>query len=798
MTAKIALARCDECPLQARPFCPPYIPKDAEIVFIGEAPGANEVQEGKPFVGQSGKLLGAVCTELGRDIDKAHRTNVVLCRPEGNREPTVEEADCCADRLSFELVQAQPPTLVALGKTAAESLIEGYTMQQRGTWFKWGGKDVIATWHPAYVLRKPSEVSALQRDIRMAYDGPRENVEVIFTAPEYEVIRSADELDQTLVKYAGEVTYDLETNNVVWYDRPDNPANSILMMQLAFESSCHKAFIIPDDVLYDDPRTAQVLREMFYTRHTVGHNAQFDNIFLRHQLGVHNAHVDFDTICAKYCLDEMPPHGLKPVVFNRYGLPDYEKELVQTHLRSRNDEYSKVPFEDLAQYGAWDVIATRTLANDLRKELIDEGLFVWPFNAILMPAQELLTTMELRGVMVDVPYLRQVQEYLANEMDRLTHEMRSMVNVQDLNPNSTDQLAWVLWDMLGLPINTKTRVYKKTPRSTAAEAVEHLATYNPKTHARLREGHPFVDLLMEYRRVAKMQSAYVNNTLDFVDVNGRVHPSGKVFGTEIGRLSFSDPAIQTIPRPGDKYGAMVRGAFIPSPGNKFAMADFSQGELRMFAALSGAEFLLDAYRNDRDIHGEVASIFYGEDYTKEHRVHAKMFDFAYIYGGNEYSFSRDAGMPLSVATNLVRKFDEAIPEGAAYRKNQFRLMVDKGYVETRFGRRRRAPLITQENVDEIRKESVHFTVASSTHDLTLLAAIQLEDEGIPVVMEIHDSIIGDVPANDAEGAARRIGEVMQEKANKWFPEVVWKTDAEAKSRWSEPPRLSEVQDEIDG
>jgi DNA polymerase-1 len=403
--------------------------------------------------------------------------------------------------------------------------------------------------------------------------------------------------------------------------------------------------------------------------------------------------------------------------------------------------------------------------------------------------------MELRGVMVNVPYLRQVQEHMANEMERLINYMRAVCGRKDLNPNSTEQMAVVLWDDLRLPINKKTRVFKKTPRSTAQEAVEHLASFNPKTHTRVRDGHPFVDLLMEYRRIAKMQSAYVNNTLDMVDLNGRVHPSGKVFGTEIGRLSFSDPAIQTIPRPGDKYGAMVRASFIPSPGCMFAMADFSQGELRMFAALSGSPFLLDAYRDDRDIHGEVAKVFYGDSYTKEHRVHAKMFDFAYIYGGNEYSFARDAGIPLGVATAMVRKFDEAIPEGAAYRKNQFQLMVSQGYVDTHFGRRRRAPLITQENRDEVQKESVHFPVASSTHDLTLLSAIQLEDEGIPVVMEIHDSIIGDVPKDDAEEASHRIGEVMQQTAEKWFPEVVWKTDAEAKSRWSEPPDLSSLEDE---
>jgi DNA polymerase-1 len=150
---------------------------------------------------------------------------------------------------------------------------------------------------------------------------------------------------------------------------------------------------------------------------------------------------------------------------------------------------------------------------------------------------------------------------------------------------------------------------------------------------------------------------------------------------------------------------------------------------------------------------------------------------------------------LGVATAMVRKFDTAIPEGAAYRKSQFKLMVEQGYVDTCFGRRRRAPIITQENRDEIQKESVHFPVASTTHDLTLLSAIQAEKENIPVIMEIHDSVIADVPKGDAEEAAHRIGAIMEETARKWVPEVVWKTDAEAKSRWSEPPDLSSLEDE---
>jgi DNA polymerase-1 len=649
----------------------------------------------------------------------------------------------------------------------------------------------MPVWHPAYVLRRPGEVKSLIRDVSLALHGPEKTkYEVLYSPPEVTEITTPNQLNDIIneVQEGTDASYDLETNQVVWYDRPKRPANMILLMAFCFPGE-HRGYVINDALLYDEPMIPALLDQMFFPKFsTVGHNAMFDNIFLRSHLNIRNARVDFDTIVAKYAVDELPPHGLKPIAHHYFGLHDYEAELVQKHLRSRSDEYSKVPYRDLATYGVWDVRTTLEFKYFFEKKLKQEGMLEWPFYNILMPGQELMSRMEMRGIKVDMEQLREVQQTFQTEMDDLRGQMQEMCQRPEYNPNSAPQTSEVLWDQLKLAPNKRTRIYRQRPRSTGKEAVEHLSSYNPKTWDKVREGHPFVDLLVHYRRVMKMQTSYVKNLIKFADMHDRVHPSGKVYGTEVGRLSFSDPAIQTIPRPGDKYGAYVRSAFIPSDGNVLVIVDVSQAELRVFAAESGAEFLLDAYNNDRDIHSEVAVVFYGANFTKEHRVNSKMFNFAYVYGGTKYSYARDAGMPLSEAAKMVLRFDNAIPEGKAYRQDQFAKMLEDGYVQSRFGRKRRVELITRSNADDVRKASVHAIIAGSAHDITLLSAIRLDKEGYPVVLEVHDSIGLDVPEEDALDAAEYVSQVMLETAEHWYPEVQWKVDPEIKTRWSEPPR----------
>lgn len=777
---KAYLALCSQCPLLEEPFVPSWGSIDAPVIIVGEAPGVQEALRSEPFVGDSGRLLNAAVSQAGHSRDDLYLTNVVLCRPPQNREPTQDEISCCLPRLKAELDAHHADRILLLGKTAANTILGLDRAGLRGQWATFMGKDVLSTWHPAYVLRKPSEAQAFLADVTRSFKGPL--ITAARSAPTYTVVTTLPELARELSQAPERIpcSYDLETNQINWYDRLEGErANSILLAVLAWTSE--HAIIIGDELLYDEPGTASLLEDFFARMLPCGHNAKFDNTFLRSHLGC-NIQTEFDTLLAHYVLNENEKHGLKLLASEELGIPDYEKELITQYLNSRNDEYSKIPFDKLAQYASWDAVATLELRRIYHERLEKEGLLDWPFHNVIMPLQEALTQMTMIGIQVDIPYLHQAGEQLTAEMARVQRELGELVDHPDINLNSPPQVSRVLFQELRLPQKIDNR-HKEG--STAEGAIGHL-----------KGRHPFVDGLIYYRSISKLKSSYIDNMIEYADVEGRVHPDGLVWGTEIGRISMRNPAAQTIPRSGDQRakdyspytdGAMIRGAVIAPPGKKLVICDYSQAELRVFAVLAHEQFLLEAYRNGRDLHSEVAIAMYGPDYTKEQRVMCKMFNFSYIYGGSEYSFAQDSGLAIDVARNFVKQYNILMPSGLAYKKAQYQLMLDQGYVSTLFNRRRRFPLITQENKEDARKSAVHAPVAGTASDLTSASAIQLLGEGFRVILLVHDSILVECDERIALETATYVAHVMKSTGERYLPEVPWKVDAEIQDRWAEPP-----------
>lgn len=786
---KLPCAKCDSCPLVNEPMVPPSGPIEARLVVVGEAPGAEEVSRGAPFVGPSGTVLDYALSEAGIQHNEVYMTNTVMCRPPLNRTPSYEEVEACAPRLKAELDRTRG-TLVALGLTASEAL--QLTHLDRGQLTEntsWAGK-VMHTYHPAYILRKPSDSPVFIQDIEKAVRG------IMPANPKWsnpDIIHIED-ID-TLKKYLDAVpdntwvAFDIETDQVKWYVSYDGtPADPILMLQMAWEDTW--GIVLDDMMLYDVPETRVILRDFFKRVRTVGHNGKFDVIFLTSHIGV-RPRLDFDTMLAHYILDENGMHGLKHLVQEIWGIPDYEEALIKQYLSSSNDRYSKIPFEALAKYGVIDVIMTLQLRKLFEQKLRENNQYEWPFMNLMMRGSNNLVDVEMRGTKVDVPYLQKVQAYLLKEMERIEAEAKATLSwdVSDLNLGSTQQCAVVVYDKLGFPL---CRNRKLGPRSTAHGAIEPL-----------QGKHPFIDKLLEYRRVSKMKSSYADNLLEVIDINSRVHASFLLHGTEVGRLSARNPALQTIPRPESNFeedgifGALIRAAFTASEGKMLGICDYSQAELRVAAVEADEPFLLEVYANNRDLHSEVAQAMYGSGYTKHQRVMCKMFNFSYLYGGSEYSFAKDAGLNINVAKKFVQDYNRVMPKLAAYRKTQFHKLAEQGYVQTRFGRRRRFPIITRVNEDDARKACVHSPIAGTASDLTLLSLCELNEQGYAVVLTVHDSIL--VEVDDAQEVSTPKGirytsettiyasEVMKKTGEKYLPEVAWKSDPEVRPRWAEIP-----------
>lgn len=857
MKPKAPFANCAECPLKNRPFVPDYIPDESTIVIAGEAPGRNEARLKEPFVGMSGKLLaGTIRNTITRLNEKPviGKANVVACHPTKNGTPTAKAVACCYPRLKHRLTQLEKlETVVPVGATAyaavaadQNQVIVPKTTDRRGRWFK--GKDFrfITTFHPAYVLRKPSAFYDFSRDLQRAIEG-EVDYECI-QKPKLFIPRNKAELEAVLTKVpvGSGVVYDIEADGLKWWKTRKQTPRRLLQIGLAWNPK--EAVIIPGSMVYGslvpsnydqakniyfegeadhviDPSGCFDTLQAFFARtdlRFIAHNGKFDSGFLK-SLGL-QVRTDFDTMLAHYTIWEIPgTHGLKHLAAEWFGMHDYEADLVKKYLKRKSDPYSKVPFAELSLYCGWDCTQTLTLAEVLTAEMLRQGVYKWPFKNLIMPAANMLENMETEGVYLDVPHLEKwgkrieafvkkleadldqmVQGFIAQKhgsdlegwfQDVIEKGIRakkyptSLSNVvngtKPFNPRSPAVVAFVIYDLFGIPIISSPTVKE---RSTSKQAVIALQNRYPTL-----KNHPFLKALTVHRRAAKIISSYIKPLLESVDSNGRVHPTFLVHGTEIGRLSARNPGIQTIPRPYDDiFGAIIRSAITAPPGSVLIDADFSQAELRVAACLSKDDFLMDVYLNDRDLHDETAIQIYGKNFDREQRTHCKNLNFSDLYGGNEYSFASQAKLPIEEARKIVLQRKKVMKGYTRWKEGNFATARKDGKIVSPFGRVRRFPLIIESNLDEVRKASTHFLVSSVASDLNLLACIDLVQRGYKAVLTVHDSIIVECREEDAEATRIEVQATMVRVATEWFPELKWKVDADIVQRWAAVPMI--VQD----
>jgi DNA polymerase-1 len=686
----------------------------------------------------------------------------------------------CAQHLGPELrpyVKAGVP-IFAMGRVAQDALLGMSDKNRRGSWYK-GGK-VYACWHPAYVLRRPSAAGDLFYDLAKINNGGPYPVQEVYYDVWHDPRRIKEHLQRVIDKGFDTFVIDLETDQVVWWkDR---------VLSVGFAWSDTEAGVIAEDIVYDS-EVAETMQWFFdQDVKIIGHNFKFDLRFMIHQLGWTNARVDYDSLIAAYVLDENQRFGLKNLLHVLFDIEDYEAGLVQRYLNNRNDRYSKVPREHLYKYNALDVAYNWLLWQHQKQDLMEAGLWDKPFMFPLMASQMPLTEIELHGMQVRRSDIDQLSEVLHNELEKRQADLEEMAGTE-FNPNSWQQVGDIMYNRLGMP---EISVKGCKPGQTNATCRDALMK-------RLNEdGKPYkwLERYSEWKKLEKLRSSYVDNMYDNLGTGSRVHPDHLVYGTEVGRLSARDPAIQTIPRSssadvaGKAWGKEIRGVFSAPEGWSVVEIDYSQAELRVAACLSHDEFLLEVYREGRDLHSEVARAMFGEDFTKEQRVICKMFNFSYLYGGSEHSFATDTGLSITKAKQFVRDYNKVMQYLAQFRVDQLDKVRSQGFVETPTGRRRRFPIVVQSNYDDARKASVHAIVAGTASDLTLISMIKAhrllteEYEGrANVLTTVHDSIILEIRDDVLHEVSRRVKAIMVETGSELFPEIPWKVDVEAGPDW---------------
>jgi DNA polymerase-1 len=487
-----------------------------------------------------------------------------------------------------------------------------------------------------------------------------------------------------------------------------------------------------------------------------GHNIKWDlEILRRHGLEVSG--VAFDTMIASYLVEAERSHRLESLAHDRLALnliPD--SDLVGRAACQR--PLAQVPVALLSRSVGERADAVHRLTRLFRAELSAQDLDSL-FTDLEMPLLLILREMEERGVALDVPFLEAMSVRLGAEMKDLESRAHASCN-ETFNLNSPLQLGRVLFECLKLPRARKT----KTGYSTDNDVLEGLATQ-----------HPLPKLVLEWRQLSKLKSTYVDALPRLIHPEtGRLHTSFNQTVAATGRLSSSDPNLQNIPIR-TALGRDVRRAFVAGDANAVLIsADYSQIELRIMAHLSRDERLIDYFRRDVDVHKETAASIFAvapEDVTRDQRGSAKTVNYAIMYGQGPVGLAQQIGVSREEAALFIAAYRAQYPGVAAFLERTIAEARRTGFVSTILKRRRHLPNLLSSNGrlrSEAERMATNTPIQGSAADMIKLAMIRVHRElrahhpGARLLLQVHDELLLEAPAREAEAAAARVKTAMEE------------------------------------
>lgn len=401
-------------------------------------------------------------------------------------------------------------------------------------------------------------------------------------------------------------------------------------------------------------------------------------------------------------------------------------------------------------------LAVHHLVNPLREAMAAQGLLSL-HDDLEVPLVRVLAKMEHRGIGVDPAVLRTIRDELVTETDARRHAVVEHAG-HDFNVNSTKQLREVLFDELGLTPQKKT----KTGFSTDAQSLE-----------KMRNEHPIVEDLLQYREVEKLRSTYGEGLLAEVGEGDRIRATFQQTVARTGRLSSDQPNLHNIPVRSER-GRVFRTAFVAPAGHKLLIADYDQIELRCIAHLAEDPGLIEAFEAGDDIHTATAARVFGiapEDVHVEERSKAKMVSYGLAYGMEAYGLAQRLNIAVSEAAEILENYFSAFPAVKAYMDATVELARERGFTETLFGRRRQIPELSSGN-RQIRqageRQAMNAGIQGLAADIFKVALVNLdrafEQEALQsaIVLQVHDEIIVEAPESETGYAGDLMTSIMRE------------------------------------
>ena len=447
--------------------------------------------------------------------------------------------------------------------------------------------------------------------------------------------------------------------------------------------------------------------------------------------------VSFDAMLAAYlCNPSASSYDIERLL-QEYGAnaPDFEDELVK------------------------NACVFSTACDRLLKEL-EKTEQLKLLREIEIPLAEVLGSMELYGFLVDEQGLAALSEELGGRIAVIEKEIYSLVGYE-FNLNSPKQLGVALFEKLGLPARKKT----KSGYSTNAEVLEGL-----------RDAHPAVSLLLEYRQLAKLKSTYADGLQECIAKDGRIHSTFTQTEARTGRISSLEPNLQNIPVRTDE-GKRLREYFVAPEGRVLCDADYSQIELRVLASIADDKNMISAFKSGVDIHTATASQVFGipvDMVTPILRSRAKAVNFGIVYGIGAFSLAKDIGVTRSEADSYIKNYLATYKGVADYMENTIKAAKADGFVKTLFGRRRYLPELNNSN-GMLRafgeRVARNAPIQGTAADIIKIAMIRVRErlkKEIPtakLILQVHDELIVECERADAERVCSILSEEMQNSSN---------------------------------
>ena len=540
------------------------------------------------------------------------------------------------------------------------------------------------------------------------------------------------------------------------------------------------AIYIKDKVAYISNPSTEFLKEIFENENIkkYGHNLTEDYIILK-QEGITTQNIEFDSMVAAYILN--PTSGKYKIedIINEYLELDLDEYLKANNINIENAGQITLFQEDTNEQNT-DKYKTAFFAYGISKlkevttKKLEEINALKLFKEIDMPTVEVLSDMQWNGMYLDIQELDEYGQEIKIKIDNLTKEIYELSG-EEFNINSTKQLGEVLFEKLKLPVVKK----NKSGYSTDVDVLE-----------KLREEHPVMEKILEYRQVVKLNSTYVEGMKPFINPKTkRIHSFFHQTITATGRISSTEPNLQNIPTRME-LGKRLRRVFKPAQGKTYIDADYSQVELRVLAHISEDEHMIQAFNNDEDIHKQAASKVFGipiEMVSKEQRSEAKAVNFGIVYGISDFGLAGQLGISRKKAKTYIDQYLTEYSGIKNFMENITNIAKEQGYVETLFNRRRYIPELKSNNFMVRQfgsRAAMNTPIQGTAADIMKIAMINVYKElklrnlKSKIVLQVHDEMMIEADNSEKEEVKELIKKCMESAINLKVPLIADISEAE--------------------